>query len=355
MNKPQRLQPGDKIAIVSLSSGILGEPFAKHELDLLERRLNELGLDFVYMDNAKKGMEYLKAHPEARAADLVQAFKDKSAKAVWTVIGGDDTFRTLPYLMNDEFKQLVAENPKIFIGFSDTTTNHLMFYKLGLKTYYGPSLFADLAELGPEILPYTKEWIYELFEPTEGKEVTISPVWYSERTSFGEDQLGVPRVENEETHGFEFFGEGTIEGELLGGCLESLYEMLEYGRYEEQKEVFEKFPIFPEREEWKGKILFVETSEERPTPEKYEKMLMALENRGVFDEVVAIIAGKPQDEVYYDEYKAILARFAEKYNLPFVYNLNFGHAAPRLILPYGQKMRIDFGNRKINLVEEVVG
>lgn len=34
MKKPKALVKGDKVAVVSMSSGMLGEDFAKHELDL---------------------------------------------------------------------------------------------------------------------------------------------------------------------------------------------------------------------------------------------------------------------------------------------------------------------------------
>ena len=37
--------------------------------------------------------------------------------------------------------------------------NHLMFYRLGLETFYGPCIIADLAELNNEMLPYTKEYL----------------------------------------------------------------------------------------------------------------------------------------------------------------------------------------------------
>ena len=57
--KPKKLNKGDKIAIVSLSRGLLGMPFCKHELDLGIKRLKELGLEPVIMPNAAKDMEYL--------------------------------------------------------------------------------------------------------------------------------------------------------------------------------------------------------------------------------------------------------------------------------------------------------
>ena len=100
--KPKCLQKGDKVAIVSLSRGLLGEPFIPHELELGVKRIKELGLVPVIMPNALKGMEYLEKHPEDRAHDLKEAFKDDSIKGIITAIGGDDTFKTVPYLMEDE-------------------------------------------------------------------------------------------------------------------------------------------------------------------------------------------------------------------------------------------------------------
>lgn len=70
MIKPKPLQKGDKVAIVSLSRGLLGMPFCKHELDLGIKRLKEWGLVPVIMPNALKDIKYLEEHPEARASDL---------------------------------------------------------------------------------------------------------------------------------------------------------------------------------------------------------------------------------------------------------------------------------------------
>ncbi|MGE5677620.1 MAG: LD-carboxypeptidase, partial [Pseudomonadota bacterium] len=126
MNKPKALVKGDRVAIVSLSSGMLGEEFNRHEVARGLKRLEEFGLEAVFMPNSLKGIEYLKKHPEARAQDLKEAFMDDSIKGIICAIGGDDTYRLLPYLMEDEeFKRKVAEKPKLFTGYSDTTINHL--------------------------------------------------------------------------------------------------------------------------------------------------------------------------------------------------------------------------------------
>ncbi|SFC40548.1 hypothetical protein SAMN05421842_10399 [Clostridium uliginosum] len=56
LKKPHKLQIGDKVAVVSMSSGMLGEDFAKHELDLGLKRIKEFGLIPVVMPNALKGI-----------------------------------------------------------------------------------------------------------------------------------------------------------------------------------------------------------------------------------------------------------------------------------------------------------
>lgn len=356
MIKPQRLRVGDKVAIISLSSGVLGEEFAAHELALGEKRLEELGLAFEYLSNSRSGIEYIKHHPEARAQDLKTAFTDDSIKGIICAIGGDDTYKTLPYLLDDpEFVEAVNNNPKIFLGFSDTTNNHLMFYKLGLQTYYGQAFLTDLAEFADSMLPYTKSWTMELLEPAQSREIISSPIWYDERESYGPEQIGIDRISHQEARGYEVLrGTGVVEGELLGGCIESLYKLLVGGRYPNQQEVMKKYQLFPSSSEWEGKILFAETSEEKPAPDKLRQMLKTLENANVFDKIRGIIVGKPQDEQFYEEYKDIWLDATEAYDIPILYNLNFGHAAPRCILPYGGKVKIDFSIAKIFLQEPLV-
>ena len=223
--KPQKLNKGDKIAIVSLSRGLLGMPFCKHELDIAIKRLKEFELEPVIMPNALKDMTYLQEHPEARASDLKEAFMDDEIKAIICAIGGDDTYKTIPYLMEDEdFINAVKNHPKIFTGFSDTTNNHLMLNRIGLSTFYGPCLLVDIAELDKEMLPYTKKYFEKYFLNEKSYEIESSPVWYSDRESYGPEEVGKPRKSNKETHGYEVLnGSGKVTGKLYGGCIESIY------------------------------------------------------------------------------------------------------------------------------------
>lgn len=353
--KPAGLRPGDRVAVVSLSKGILGEEFCRHDLHLGATRLNEFGLMPEFMPNSLQGVDYLAEHPEARAADLKRTFQDDAIRGIFCAIGGDDTYRTVPYLMDDpEFVQLVMAHPKVFSGFSDTTVNHLMFWRLGLSTFYGPNFINDLAELGTEMLPYTMNAFGKFLAGFPNRPIESSPVWYEERTDFSESQIDVSRIDHPETHGYELLqGEGSFSGALLGGCTETICDLLTGNRHPEAKEVNEKYRLFPEGEEWDGKICFLETSEEKPEPSLLAKELDAIAKTGVFDHAAGVLIGKPQDEVYYEEYKAV---YQEKIgsSLPILYNVNFGHAYPRTVLAIGQQAVVDPQKQEIRYLEPVV-
>ena len=353
--KPKVLKKGDKVAIVSLSRGLLGEPFIKHELDLGIKRLKDFGLDVVVMPNALKGIEYLHDHPEDRASDLKQAFLDPDIKGIICAIGGDDTYKIIPYLMkDDEFVEAVKNNPKLFLGFSDATNNHLMLNKLGLNTFYGQAFIPDLAELDTEMLSYTKSYFEKLFTG-EPYEIISNDIWYLEREDFSEKNLGTPRIKKEETHGFEVLnGSGIKTGKLYGGCLESLYDAYVGERYGDEHKIYAKYNLYLTEEEWKDKILFLETSEEQPTPEKLEKMLMKFKNRNIFNLVQGVIVGKPMDEKYYEEYKEVYKKVFSDIDTPVLYNVNFGHATPRCILPYNISTTVDYDNKRIVINENIL-
>ena len=100
-----------KIGIVSLSSGVLGESFIKHELKIGVDRLNKYGIEVEFLPNALKGVDFIKNNPKSRADDLLTAFKDDSIDMILCARGGDDTYRLLPYLFeNNELKNAVKQS-----------------------------------------------------------------------------------------------------------------------------------------------------------------------------------------------------------------------------------------------------
>jgi muramoyltetrapeptide carboxypeptidase LdcA involved in peptidoglycan recycling len=370
---PKPLKKGDKIAVISLSSGLLGESFCAHQKELGIKKLREFGLEPVFTKHALMGMDYIISHPEARAADLKEAFLDDSISGIITAIGGIETFRTFPLLMEDEeFINAVKQHPKFFLGFSDTTNNHFMFHRLGLQTFYGQAFMCDIAELSGDMLEYSKAQFESCFAPYHGRKITPSDVWYNDRTDFSEAALGSLPFSNKETHGYELLqGAPEFEGELLGGCIDSMGEMILAGNLErfgellsadlekypklkedflQQSAITRKYRIFPTAGEWQGKILFAETSEVMPSPEILCEYLTALKNEGVFDRINGIIVGKPLNEQYYEEYKDIWRSVVDNAKLPILYNVNFGHATPRAILPYGAKAHVNAIKQEITLI-----
>jgi len=356
MIKPPKLKSGDKVAIISLSMGILGELFMVFQKELIEKRLNEFGLEVVYTPNALRGIEFLKDNPQKRAEDLKWAFEDDTIKGIICAIGGEDTYKTIPYLLSDEsFISNVRKQPKIFIGYSDSTINHLMFQKIGLCTYYGHAAIVDFGEHSKDMLPYSKMWFEKLFKDEESVEIKSSPVWYYERTSFDESEFGKDRISEVEETGYEVLqGSGIVKGNLFGGCIESLGEFISGGRYGDEAEVNYQFDLFPSLRELEGKMLFLETSEEQPKPSRLRELLVVLEDYGIFEVVSGVLVGKPHDEVYYDEYKEVFIEMLGKYNKPILFNMNFGHAHPKCILPYGTEVTVDFDKCTVTINESMV-
>lgn len=344
MIKPERLKKGDKVAVVSLSDGMIGEKQYIHKYELGKKRLEEkFGLEVIAMPNSLKGTEYLYNHPEKRAEDFMNAFKDKSIKAIISAIGGEDTIRLLPFIDYN----IIRKNPKIFMGFSDTTANHFMMYKAGVVSYYGPALLSDFAEYG-DMYEYTENAIKNLlFDAKENFKIEKCDYWTNEDGEewWNGENINKTKTRIKDEKGYEVIqGEGKIRGKLLGGCLDAfpLYIGTE---------------VWPKLEEWKDKIIFLETCENMPEPYLVGYYLRNLGAQGIFSVAKGIIVGKPRKEKYYEEYKNVFKSILKEFNredMPVLYNANFGHTAPRGIIPYGIECELDVGNKEITLLEALV-
>ena len=334
------------VGIVSLSSGIIGEEFIQFEVEIGLRRLREYGLKVKFMPNALRGIDYIREHPEKRAEDLLQAFRDPEIDMVLCANGGDDTFRLLPYLFDhDELREAVSQ--KVFLGFSDTTINHFMLHKVGLNTFYGQSFLTDVCELGPEMLPYSRRYFEELISTGGIREIVPSDIWYGERERFTPDQVG-KELTSHPDRGFELLqGPAVFSGKILGGCIDSMYDFFNGELYADMPLLCEKYGLFPALEDWRGRILLLESSEEKMPPEKYRMALEYLKKKGVFDIVSGVLVGKPMDETYAEEYKRHLIDVIGNPQLPVVSNINIGHATPRCIIPFGVEAVVDAENQII--------
>ena len=336
-----------KIGVVSLSSGVLGENFVEHEIKIGIDRLNKLGVKIEFLPNSLKGIDFLKNHPEARADDLLLAFEDDTIDMILCAIGGEDTYKLAPYLFErDRLKNIVKQ--KLFLGFSDSTMNHFMLNKLGIKTFYGQAFLPDVCELSANMLTYTEKYFLELIKTGKINEINPSEVWYEAREDFSEKAIGVEMKSHGNT-GFELLrGNPIFSGKILGGCIETIYDMFDNSRFNDTVEICSKYNLFPTLEEWENKILLIESSEEKSKPDLYRKMIRALKNYGLFDVLAGVLVGKPQNEIYYEEYKSILLEEITNKDLPIVYNINIGHSTPRCIIPFGVEAEVNVSKQIIS-------
>lgn len=334
------------VGIVSLSAGTIGESFVKHEVEIGIRRLEEYGLKVKFLPHALSGIDYVKKHPKERAEDLLEAFCDPEIDMILSAIGGDDTYRLLPYLFNNnELRDAIKD--KVFLGYSDTTMNHLMLSKVGLKSFYGQSFLSDICELDNQMLPYTEKYFKELITTGTIHEITPSDIWYENRTNFDVSQIGIPMVSHP-NNAFELLqGKAEFSGKILGGCIDTLFDLFDGERYEDSPFLCKRYSLFPDRDEWRGKILLLESSEEQMPPEKYRRALNKLKETGIFSVISGVLVGKPMNEKYHDEYRQILKEVIGDPSLPVVCNISIGHALPRCIVPFGVEAHVDTNSQKI--------
>lgn len=344
MIKPKRLKRGDTIATVSLSWGGAGDKEFRHRYEVGKKRIEEVfGLKVVEMPNSLKGSEYLDKYPEARAEDMMNAFKDKEIKGIFSNIGGQDTLRLHKYMDYD----VIKNNPKIFMGYSDTTVNHFMCYKAGLTSFYGPSVLSEFAE-NVSMHDYTVKWIEKcLFNLDKIGEIESCDYWTSELIRWDKPSYGgIKRRMSREKRGYEMLqGKGKVSGKLIGGCI----EVVDWLRGTD---------LWPDKDAWENRILFLETSEDKPSPDHMRWWFRTYDYMGILDKISGIIIAKPKDEKYYEEYKKEILKVirdeAKRDDLAILYNMNFGHTAPMCILPYGVEAEIDCENSKFTILESAV-
>lgn len=341
MLKPQKLNRGDTVAIVSLSSGIAGDDSIVWRTYQGIQRLQEIfGLKVKIMPHALKGSAFTQQHPELRASDLNEAIRDREVKAIISSIGGDDAIRIWPYVDCEALQSF----PKIFSGYSDSTTVHMMFYKMGITSFYGPALLTDFAE-NVNMDSYTikdieKNW----FNSESIGEVRPAKYIRPYGLNWNIENKAIARPIVQQQGYILLQGRVNVIGHLIGGNLETLVDIKDS-------------ELFPQLNDFEQTILFLETSEDMPKPDEFREMLFQLFEKGVFHKVNGIIFGKPFNNVYYEQYKDEILTFfnVERLkHLPILYNLSFGHNEPKHILPYGVEAQINCETKQFFINENGV-
>jgi muramoyltetrapeptide carboxypeptidase LdcA involved in peptidoglycan recycling len=343
MIKPPKLNPGDKIATVSLSWGGPSVFPQRYQVGVQQLKA-EFDLQVVEMPYALRDADWLSRNPQARADDFMRAFFDSSIKGIFATIGGDDSIRLLPFID----LSIIRDNPKIFLGYSDTTISHLVCYKAGLVSFYGPSIMAEFAENGG-MFPYVVQSLRKTLFSADviGDVKPDAEGWTAERLDWADPaNQQIKRKLNPST-GWRFLqGHGVHRGHLIGGCL----EVFDWSR---------GTAIFPVN--WQDAILFLETSEEAPPPEMVKRTLRVFASLRILSKLSGILFGRPGGEVPVEKFReydrAILQVVNEEEgltDLPIITHMDFGHTSPMFVLPYGVQAEIDSEKKIFSIVENAV-
>ena len=120
-------------------------------------------------------------------------------------------------------------------------------------------------------------------------------------------------------------------------------------------------PVFPPPDSLDGAILFLETSEEAPSPDVLAHFIRSLAAMGCLQPLAGILLGRPGgqiDPALFPAFADTLRRTVrEEYGLrelPIVSNMDFGHTDPMMVLPLGVRMRIDSERRQLSILEAAV-
>jgi len=343
---PKKLNSGDKIAVVSLSWGGPGTYPYRYEVG--KERLESLfGLEVLASPHALKDPIWIYQHPEARARDLMEAFLDPTVKGIFSSIGGDDSIRLLPYIDYD----IIRRNPKIFLGYSDSTVTHFMCVKAGITSFYGPAVLTAFAEnvsmhdysiRGIKDTLFSNKVIDHLPLPGEG--------WTKEFLDWNDPANQNRRRKLHAYSEWSFIGctNTVVQGRLVGGCVEVLQMM-------------NATELWPSLDVWDECVLFLETSEEGMSPLLLKRFLRNMASQGILQKVSGILFSKPggADVVFsqFSGYDDVLLEVFNEFQIPLipiVTNMDFGHSDPMWTLPYGILTEINPIAKTVRLLESGV-
>ena len=224
------------------------------------------------------------------------------------------------------------------MGYSDSTNLHLFLWNLGIVSYYGGAIMTQFA-MGGGMQEYTINSIKKaVFSPSIGQ--INAALEYSDADLDWADKknLSKKRPMSSST-GWLWHNnqKQIIKGRLWGGCLEVLDLHLSVRRY------------LPNFELLDDTILFIETSEEMPSEGFVYRFIAALAELALLKKFKAILMAYPKaqfcdkqppegrEEFISNQQNAVknaLKDYGSK--IPVIFNMNFGHTDPQIIIPNGR-------------------
>lgn len=309
--RPGRLPEGGTFAVPSPSSPVL-EPLS---LVAAQEWLERLGYRIRFTEHYNRRWGYAAGRPEQRARDLEAAFADPEVDVV-LCLGGGHGASMLPRHLDFD---LIAANPKPFVGFSDITVLHAALAReAGLVTFWGP-MFSGLGVA----TPFTRESLLRALTCTEPLGVV--------------DPLGPPA---------RILVPGVAEGELVGGTTQILSSLLGT----------------PWEPDTRGKILLLEDVREEPA--RVHRLLVHLLNAGTLDECAGICLSEftscepdPVRPVFHGPsltLEDVFEHVLEPLGIPTIYGLPLGHGPLLATVPLGVRVRLDATAGRLEILESGV-
>ena len=341
MINPAPLKKWDTIGIIAPSSWFWSA--VPHRVQNWLLQLERMWFHVKLGKTALSKRWYVSWTVEERIWDIHSMFLDKEVKGIIACIWGYHSNELIKYIDYE----IIKNNPKIFVGYSDNTILHYAFYtQANLRTYYGPCIMTDFWEY-PEILPYTREYFEKgvINKEPIGK-ILPSETWTDELLNWWtKDDLKRPRT-LEKNLGYEWWQEGEVVWEIIGGAIPSINQLLGT-----------KYWINVEE-----KILFIDIPEWFSTP-SYDPFFIAhdladLDNAWIFEKISWLIIGRPykywNDPWKMEALKEIVLRYTHGKSYPVLFNVNIGHAAPIITLPMGVMTRLSSSNNDFSILESWV-
>ncbi|WP_354643314.1 S66 family peptidase [Kitasatospora camelliae] len=339
---PPKPRPGDRVAIISPSAGLPGLFPLPYELGL-RRLVEDFGLTPVEYPTTR----LMGADPRARAADIHAAFTDPDIKAVIASIGGDDQIAVIPHLDGE----LLRANPKPFFGYSDNTNLLHHLAGLGIVGYHGGTVMCQFGRPGA-MDPLTADSVRAALFTSGPYELTAASRIVEENGRWEDPATFEAELATEPAPGWTWHRpDRVVEGTSWGGCVEIVAWLLMADR-----------GIGPV-EDYAGRVLFLETSEELISSAEVYYTLRSMGERGLLRQFPALLMGRAMAwshqrhndaaarERHRAEQRAAVLRALAEYapDTMAVFDVDLGHTEPQLVIPYGGRIRVDGPARRITV------
>ena len=328
---PKKLNIGDTVAFISLSGGRAGDSDMLPRYETGKRRFEEIyGVHVVETPHALSRSTYLYEHPEKRAEDLMWALNNQNIKGIICNMGGDDSYRVLPYIDTN----VIRDNPKVFMGYSDIATWMAVFAYAGVRSYYGPNVLTPIAQPGA-LDEYTEKAIRNALFRSE----IIGEVECSEKyTSIEWRNIKPKKIKWTKNDGYSVLqGQGIKQGRIFCLCGGPLRQIM-------------GTKYFPKPDFFEDTFVFIEHGAPYGNHLAGLHELRAFAAAGVFDKAAGVITGKLDPESRNTIQKVINQEVNRK-DLIIFENVDFVHHTPMTVLPMGALCEIDCEKKSISILE----